>query len=246
MKEDLFADPGHNFFSKYSEAYTSYLWVFYFCQSILLVLSLITLRHILKGSRSQLALKMVANYIIFTTTDMLKLIFFAPIINVIDGSNPNYDWKIWLYVAGADLCLVIGDSSVSIMMWYFGYHYFNCAKKLGYFLTGEIVPTSLDRNHRILFITGIVFAISLPAFYAVITTIQYYRQLHNIPINIKWIIYVPYTGIGLLQGVSFTLLGIGVLRIRRLILQNDSSEINNKKLLLHIISFALYLITLCF
>jgi predicted membrane protein len=62
----------------------------------------------------------------------------------------------------------------------------------------------------------------------------------------KWIIFVPYTGIGLMQAVSFTLLGSGVLRIRRLIVQNDSSEINNKKLLLHIICFALYLLTLCF
>lgn len=246
MKENLFADPGHEVFSKYSDAYTFYLWVYYFVQSILLVFSLITLRHILQGSRSRLAMKMVAGYIVFTITDMLKLIFFDPIMDVLDGSNPNYDWKIWLCVAGGDLCLVISDSSVSMIMWYFGYHYFNCGRKLGYFIRGEIVPASLDRNHRILFITGIVFAILLPTSYAVITTIQYYQQVKNIPNYMKWMIYVPYTGIGLLQAVSFTLLGSGVLRIRRLIVQNDSSEINNKKLLLHIICFALYLLTLCF
>ena len=168
----LFADPAHDVYDKYSPAYTLYLWVFYFLQSILLVLALLTLRHTLKGSRSRLALKMVSGFIVFTTTNMLKLILFDPIMDVLDGSNPNYtDWKLWLCVVGADLCMVTSDSCVSIIMWYFGFHYYNCGVKLGYFIHGERPPTNIDRNHQILFIAGMVIVILLPSSYAVLTTV---------------------------------------------------------------------------
>lgn len=62
----------------------------------------------------------------------------------------------------------------------------------------------------------------------------------------SYLLYVPYVGIGVMQAVSFVMLGIGVLKIRGLIVQNDSSEINNRRILLHMVCFALYLITLCF
>lgn len=61
------------------------------------------------------------------------------------------------------------------------------------------------------------------------------------PLTHAWIIYIPYVSIGFFQLISFTMLASGVLTIRRLILQNDSSEFNNRMLLMHIFCFALYL-----
>jgi hypothetical protein len=51
---------------------------------------------------------------------------------------------------------------------------------------------------------------------------------------------------GVLQLLALIMLGIGVSRIRSLIVQNDSSEMNNRNLLLHLVCFILYLLTLFF
>ena len=81
----MFTDPAHDIYFKNSAAYKVYLLVIISLNAILLVLSLITIRHILKGSRSMLALKMVSGFIMFTATQILKVLFFYPVLDVING-----------------------------------------------------------------------------------------------------------------------------------------------------------------
>ncbi len=85
MEETLLTDPAHEKYFENSAAYKVYLLVIISLNAILLVLSLITIRHILKGSRSMLALKMVSGFIIFTAAEILRELVFNPVLDLING-----------------------------------------------------------------------------------------------------------------------------------------------------------------
>ena len=97
-----------------------------------------------------------------------------------------------------------------------------------------------------MFKTGSWLAYLLPAIYGAISFYQYYQDVFFKPIHVRWVIYIPYTGIGLQQMLSTILLGYGMSKIRSLIVQNDSTELNNKKILLHLVCCIAYMLTLFF
>jgi len=97
------------------------------------------------------------------------MVFFAPVLDVLDGKNPIYGWKTWACAVGAALSYVISYSAENIIMWYFGYHYYNCGKKLAYSLSGEPLPPNLERNHRLLYRTVYVINVCFPLAYASIS-----------------------------------------------------------------------------
>lgn len=70
--------------------------------------------------------------------------------------------------------MIATSGTIGLVLWFFGYHYYNCGKKLGYFIREERMPATLERNHRILLWTGIFFAYLCPSLYGLITTYRYY------------------------------------------------------------------------
>ena len=134
MKENLFLDPAHELYYTDSTAYRVYLAVTISLNAVMFGVSLITLRHILKGSRSNLALKIVKNYLLFTISYIGKLLLFYPVINTINGTHPEYSWSIWICVLGSYICMIASSGTVTWIIWYFGYHYYNCGTKLGYYV----------------------------------------------------------------------------------------------------------------
>ena len=70
-----------------------------------------------------------------------------------------------------DILYVVSYSAENILLWYFGFHYYNCGKKMSYFIKQKPLPSNLNSHHQTLFWTGIVFACLLPLAYAVINTL---------------------------------------------------------------------------
>ena len=82
--------------------------------------------------------------------------------------------------------------------------------------------------------------IVLPIVYAAINLFQIYCLEVGEPIPYKWVIYLPYSGMGVMQLISFVLLGYGVFKIRSLILQNNKGDLNQHMIILHLVCFGLW------
>jgi len=41
---------------------------------------------------------------------------------------------IWIYAVVSGIAYVASYSAENIVMWYFGYHYYNCGRKLWYYM----------------------------------------------------------------------------------------------------------------
>lgn len=189
------------------------------------------------------AIRMLKYFLVFSVANILQFVFYGPVTRILNGDKTTYSsLATWACVAVSAFCYVASYSAENLAMWYFGYHYYNCGKKLWYYMRQQSVPASLDRNLRLLWNTAGVVNIALPVAYVCISTYQYYQQYNQEPVVAEWAIYVPYFGIGLMQLLAFLLLARGVQTIRKLIVQNNSTELNNRILLLHSVSFALYLI----
>jgi len=112
---------------------------------------------------------------------------------------------------------------------------------MNYLMKQKPLPPNLHYKLRAINWTGIILSVLLPTAYAVINGLQTIRIMRNEELKYAYILFIPYVLIGIFQLVAFILLVNGVFKIRRLIVQNDSREFNNKMLFVHMLSFAVYL-----
>jgi hypothetical protein len=124
------------------------------------------------------------------------MVVYVPILDVLDGTKTDYNWRTWVCGIIASICYVVSYSVETIIMWYFGFNYFNCGRKLSFSLRQEPLPPNLERNHRLIYLTGCVINVGLPTLYAYISAKQYIEFLNGSSMPHPWVIYVPYFGIG--------------------------------------------------
>jgi hypothetical protein len=131
---------------------------------------------------------------------------------------------------------------INLAMWKFGFHYYNCGRKLPYYIVGTQPPSSLNKCNNIIQKVFTILNCVSPIAFGAISFIQFQQIRNTGTVNQPWMLLPPYFAIGLLEVISFLFLGAGMWFMRKAMNEYGIvNELNGSMAVLHLICVLMYL-----